>query len=94
MRELFPRCPYGIETVIAEHACEKYSGRVGRSAAAKQLNPRMVRLAVIAHIRHTETKYDDYQANGWDRQEAREMVQGHIHAILEEWESKPTPVGQ
>ena len=94
VRELFPRCPDGIETEIAEHACEKYSGRVGRSSAAKQLNPRMVRLAVIAHIRHAETNYDELLAQGWDRQEAREMVQGHIHEILEEWESKPTPAGQ
>jgi len=35
VRELFPGRPEGRETVIAEHACEKYSGRVGRSAAAR-----------------------------------------------------------
>jgi hypothetical protein len=33
VRELFPRCPSGREQVIAEHACRKYSGRVGRLAA-------------------------------------------------------------
>ena len=36
------------ERTIAEVACRKYSGRVGRSAAAKQLDENAVRLAVIA----------------------------------------------
>jgi hypothetical protein len=31
VRELFPGCPVGREMPIAEHACCKYSGRVGRS---------------------------------------------------------------
>jgi uncharacterized protein DUF2293 len=35
VRELFPRCPPGREEVIAEHACQKYSGRVGRSAGGR-----------------------------------------------------------
>src|SRR5207237_10442072 len=35
IREQFPACPEGVETPIAEHACLKHSGRVGRSAAAK-----------------------------------------------------------
>jgi len=29
VRELFPGCPAGRERAIAEHACLKYSGRVG-----------------------------------------------------------------
>ena len=52
VRELYPHCPAGRETTIAEHACLKYSGRVGRSAAAKQFDEEAVRLAVIAHVRH------------------------------------------
>src|SRR6266508_1799332 len=32
--ELFPGCPVEEQQAIAEHACQKYSGRVGRSAAA------------------------------------------------------------
>ncbi len=58
MRELFPECPAGREVVIAEHACLKYSGRIGRSAAGKSLDDEAVRLAVMAHIRHAETRYD------------------------------------
>jgi hypothetical protein len=33
--ELYPACPGNRETEIAEHACLKHSGRVGRSASAK-----------------------------------------------------------
>ena len=55
VRELYPACPAGRERVIAEHACQKYSGQVGRSASAKALDEQAVRLAVIAHIRHAET---------------------------------------
>jgi len=57
--------------VIAEHACQKYSGRVGRSAAAKALDEQAVHLAVIAHIRHAETGYDALLAQGCERSEAR-----------------------
>src|ERR1700730_6370392 len=58
VRELFPHSPKGREQEIAEHACRKYSGRVGRSAAAKSFDEEAVRLAVLAHIRHRETDYD------------------------------------
>jgi hypothetical protein len=36
IRELFPACPAERELQIAEHACRKYSGRIGRSAAARR----------------------------------------------------------
>jgi hypothetical protein len=32
VRELFPSCPPGREIAIAEHACLKYSGRIGRTS--------------------------------------------------------------
>jgi hypothetical protein len=38
VRERYPSCPPGRDVVIAEHACLKYSGRVGRSAAAKSFD--------------------------------------------------------
>ncbi len=38
VRELFPGCPAGKEVVIAEYACLKYSGRIGRSAVGKSLD--------------------------------------------------------
>ena len=86
VRELFPRCPLGRETTIAEHACIKYSSRVGRSAAANALDGQAVRLAGIAHVRHAETNHDDLLAQGWDRHEAREAVRLQVDQLLEEWE--------
>ena len=85
VRELYPSCPSGREHVIAEHACRKYSGRVGRSSAAKDLAPKAVRLAVLAHIRHTETKYDEYLSSGMARQEARARVRAYAEDMLENW---------
>jgi hypothetical protein len=84
--EQFPGCPREDAQEIAGHACQKYSGRVGRSVAAKQFDPAAVRLAVIAHIRHKYTEYDRLLARYNDRQEARSEVRGMIEEILEKWE--------
>ena len=62
IRAMYPNCPPDKEVVIAEHACQKYSGRVGRSSAAKSLDEIAVELAVVAHIRHAETNYDSLLA--------------------------------
>jgi len=84
--EIYPFCPTGRESLIAEHACRKYSGRVGRSAAAKTLDEEAVRLAVTAHARHAETNYDDLLLNGIERWEAREKVYSKVSRILDRWE--------
>lgn len=86
VRELFPGCPAGTEKTIAEHACLKYSGRVGRSAAGKSLDEKAVRLAIIAHIRHVKTKYDALLAEGYDRREARMYVEEDVFRALSKWE--------
>ncbi len=88
VRELFPGCPPGREMAIAEHACLKYSGRVGRSAAAKDLDEGAVRLAVIAHVRHAETPYDELLMSGFDRRDARAEVEGVVAQVLLKWESQ------
>jgi hypothetical protein len=85
VRELYPGCPPGRETAIAEHACLKYSDRVGRSASAKNLEAPAIRLAVIAHIRHAETNYDDLLAGGLPRQVARAEVAEAIEQVLQGW---------
>ncbi len=87
VRELYPLCPPGREQTIAEHACRKYSGRVGRSAEAKELSERAVNLAVFAHIRHAETGYDDLLAGGRDRFEARGQVCPEVLAIQTRWQN-------
>lgn len=86
VREVFPHCPAGRERPIAEHACRKYSGRVGRSAAAKELDEQAVRLAVTAHVRHAETNYDELLTSGSERTHARSTVRDEISGLLGLWE--------
>jgi hypothetical protein len=89
IREQFSGCPTREARQIAEHACQKYSGRVGRSAAAKQLDSEAVRLAVIAHIRHAHTDYDQMLNRLGDRMIARAEVRGQVDEILRQWEAAP-----
>jgi hypothetical protein len=86
VRAQFPGCPAGVERTIAQHACEKYSGRVGRTADATQLDAEMVRLAVIAHIRHTHTTYDTLRDRRLARQEARARIRPTVDAVLAQWQ--------
>ena len=88
IRQLFPGFPTGKEVAIAEHTCLKYSGRVGRSAEAKVFDEEAVRLAVIAHIRHSETSYDELLASGHDRWEARALVQGEVDRKLAQYSQR------
>jgi hypothetical protein len=85
IRKLFPRIETGRDQIIAEHACRKYTGRVGRSAAAKSLDENAILLAVIAHIRHRETKYDELLGSGWGRSDARSAVAERIDEVLSRW---------
>jgi len=84
--ELFPGCPTEEQQAVAEHACQKYSGRVGRSAAAKELEPKAVELAVRAHIRHVHTGYDELLAGGLPRHEARTLVAEAVRGQLNRWQ--------
>ena len=88
VRDRFPGCPQGRETEIAEHACLKYSGRVGRSASVKELDEDAIRFAVIAHIRHAETDYDSLLASGYDRREARNQVSADVDDVLTNWTTR------
>jgi hypothetical protein len=86
IEQLYPKCPPETSKFIAEHACTKYSGRVGRSAAAKALNENAVRLAVVARVRHAKTRYDHLLMKGWDRVEARQHVEDTVRSVLAKWE--------
>lgn len=82
---LYPRCPEAERSAIAEHACLKYSGRVGRTAAAKRFEAGVIDLAVRAHIRHAHTRYDKLLATGWARHEARAAVAAKVEKLLQRW---------
>jgi hypothetical protein len=87
LERLFPSCPPAEAAEISQHACEKYSGRVGRSAGAKELEPDKIRLAVIAHIRHVHTGYDQFFDINVRKADARRMVQAKIQRVLSDWMS-------
>lgn len=93
IRLRFPACPADEALAIARHACEVGSGRVGRSSTADD----PVRAAVVAHIRHQHTDYEDlldFATEGWmshwERQEARlqarEDVREQVDAVLRRWQ--------
>jgi len=85
IRQVFPGCPSDRPERIAAHACQKYSGRVGRSAAARRLDEDAVRMAVAAHVRHDETRYDELLTRGRERREARDQVRQEVERVLARW---------
>lgn len=87
VRAAYPGCPVAEAEAIAGHACQKYSGRVGRSAAARAFDPQAITLAVTAHARHRHSEYDKLLAQGWDRGDARDAVAGVVQGVLERWSS-------
>ena len=89
IRAQFPGCPPEEAGQIAAWTCAKHSGRVGRSAAAKEFDPRALRLAVIAHIRHEHTRYDELLMEHNDRGHARAAVQSDIDRVLDRWQREP-----
>jgi hypothetical protein len=91
IRTAFPGCPPGEAEGIAAWTCRKHSGRVGRSAGAKALDPAMLRLAVIARIRHEYTGYDRLLMQLGDRRMAREEVRAEIDRILAQWSAPVSP---
>jgi hypothetical protein len=85
IKRLFPGCPPARAEAIAAHAGSRGSGRVGRSAAGRALDPDAVTLAVVASVRHSETGYDNLLMSGVPRAEARDRVRSDIQLILEAW---------
>jgi hypothetical protein len=79
----YPGCETGIAREISEHACRKYSGRVGRSAAAKNLEPKAIKLAVRAYVRHKMTVYDSLFEKGYSKAEARKQISEQLDEAVE-----------
>jgi hypothetical protein len=85
IRQQFPKCPMPDANRIAEQACLRSSGRVGRTAAAKQFDPDAIYLAVVAAVRHEFTDYDILLLKGIERFEARSRVRNKVEKKLWEW---------
>lgn len=82
---LYPGCPPDRADAIARHAGARRSGRVGRSAAGRALDPEAVTLAVVASVRHVDTAYDRLLMSGVSRDEARRQVNEEVKAVVDSW---------
>ncbi len=85
IRARFPRCPAGRAEAIARHAASRGSGRIGRSAAGRALDPDAVATAVAASVRHVDTDYDQLLMSGIDRETARRQVRDRVEEVLRTW---------
>lgn len=81
----YPAAPREEAEAIARHACKRNSGRVGRSAAARELDATAVRLAVRASLRHGSTRYDRLLMSGVPRDEARREIAADLDAAEDAW---------
>ena len=90
IRRLFPGCSPARAQEIARHTGDRGSGRVGRTAAARALDPQAVTLAVVAAVRHGETDYDGLLMAGVERFEARDRVRADVDQVLELWRTSLT----
>ena len=84
----YPNCPAEEIQSIAYHTTVRGSGRVGRSSAARELLRDMFKLAVIAHIRHQHTNYDELLMSGVPREEARMSIHNEVSEILRRWQGE------
>lgn len=91
IRAHYPGCPPERARAIAEHTAARGSGRVGRSAAARDLDPTAIDLAVTASVRHRETDYDALLMAGTGRSAARAAVRDEVTRVLDAWRSPPEP---
>jgi len=82
---LFPGCPPPRAAAISRHTGTRGSGRVGRSAAGRALDPDAVTRAVVASVRHEDTAYDEFLMAGVPREEARERIRADIDRVLDRW---------
>ena len=89
---LFPRIPSEDSDRVLDHAYLKGSGRVGRSG--KITDVQKMKLAVVAHIRHEHTNYDELlqrlngpakKKNKAHRDQARRTIAKDIEKKLKEW---------
>lgn len=83
--ELYPASPRKERLQIARHTCRRSSGRVGRSAAARELEESAIDLAVRAHVRHAHSRYDELMVGGMDRLDARAEVAADVDSVLRAW---------
>lgn len=85
IRAEYPRCPKHEARAIATHTAQRGSGRVGRSAAGRELQTEAISLAVAAWVRHQHTNYDQHLMQGIERHEARAMIRADQQQVIAKW---------
>lgn len=85
---LFPGCPAKEAAAIAGHTAVRGSGRVGRTAAGRNLDEQALTAAVTAAVRHRHTEYDSLLMSGLDRALARGQVADEVRTILAAWRGR------
>ncbi len=90
---LYPSCPWDRAEEISRHAYTRGSGRVGRTAAGRDLDPEALTLAVAAAVRHVDTPYDELLMTGIDRLEARAYVRPQVERVMADWKEQTAAEG-
>lgn len=85
----YPGCPRDRAEEIANHAFTRGSGRIGRTAAGRELDTEALNLAVGAAVRHVDTPYDELLMDGVDRLEARARVRAEVEQVVADWKRPP-----
>lgn len=85
----FPNCSRERALRIAGHAGARSSGRIGRTSAGRALDADAVQLAVVAAVRHEDTRYEDLLMSGVTRAEARDLVRDDIERVMAAWARNP-----
>ena len=88
----FPGMPYLEAEEIAQHAFAVGSGRVGRSSFIDLEDK--IDMAVIAHIRHVHSRYEELLDEGWYREDARAEAGKEISIVYELWKTAPEDQSQ
>nr|WP_255245996.1 DUF2293 domain-containing protein [Mycobacterium persicum] len=70
---------------IARHAAARASGRIGRTAAGRALDPDAIRLAVTASVRHVDTDYNMSLMSTVERETARHRVHQRVADVMNGW---------
>ena len=85
MIKVFPQAPAKEIKCAVKQAYLKSSGRVGRTSS---LTAEKATLAMVAHIRHSKTFYDQFLRTGVARCEARERVEQFVTQTVNCWQGK------
>jgi hypothetical protein len=85
VRARFPSMPSGEALRVARFACGRETDRVGALVGSDGYLDHAVELAVIAHIRHRHTRYEALLDEGFERDEAREIVREDVLRTLARW---------